>query len=113
MKQPDWVTDDASWRKHCRRVTGRTSDLIEGKVSIVTGAREIGKLAFWLRASEDVDFMTFAQINEEAKDLPIDKDRQRWPGQEKEEEDRKIAAVDEKWREKAVAAATSLSSKYQ
>ena len=113
MEQPDWVTDKASWRKHCRRVVARASDLIDGKAGIIVCAREIVKLEFWLRAEEDSNFIMFRKISDAGEGLPSDSERQRWPGEERDIEDKKIADFDGEWKDDAMAAALSLKEKYE
>jgi len=113
MEQPDWVTDKASWRKHCRRVVARTGDLIDGNASIIECAREIVKLEFWLRSENDADFITFRKISAASEGLPSDKERQRWPGEERELESKRIADFEGQWKDDAMAAALSLKEKYK
>ncbi len=113
MEQPDWVSDKASWKKHCRRVVARTSDFIDGKAGIVVCAREVAKLEFWLRSEEDSDFITFRKISVASEGLPLDSERQRWPGEERDVEDKKIADFEGQWKDEAMAAALSLKEKFE
>ncbi|MBV1921185.1 MAG: hypothetical protein KUG73_10930 [Pseudomonadales bacterium] len=113
MEQPDWVTDKASWKKHCRRVVARTSDFIDGKASVIVCAREIVKLEFWLRSEEDLDFITFRKISVASEGLPSDSERQRWPGEARDVEDKKIADFEGQWKGDGMVAALSLKEKFE
>ena len=112
MNKPDWVTNEASWKKHCRRVVARTTELIEGKVGIIDCSREIGKLAFWLRAEKDPDFMTFQAINKDSEEIALTDKRQKWPGEARDIENKKIIKIETRWKNDAMAAALSLRENF-
>lgn len=113
MKEPEWVTDKASWRKYRRRVLKRTSAFLAGEADVVTTAREISKLEFWLRASDDEDFVTFSKIHQDTASLPASSERIRWPSPEKTAEDQRFEEAENRWKEAALAAAESLRNKYE
>ena len=100
MKKPDWVTKESLWKKHCRRVVARTSELLDGAVSPFICAQEIVKLEFWLRAEDDSNFQLFRQIMEEGEALL---------GSNTEID---LSAFNDECRERAKAAATSLNEQY-
>lgn len=112
MDKPDWVTNEASWKKHCRRVVARTTELIEGKVGMIDCSREIGRLAFWLRAEKDPDFVKFQTINKESEEIPSIDKRQKWPGEARDIETKKIEDIEARWKSEALAAAISLREKF-
>jgi hypothetical protein len=113
MKRPDWVTNEASWKKTCRKVVARARDLSEGRIGVIVCAREMSKLAFWLRAEEDPDFKVFRAIESESIDLPAGTERQRWSVSALEREDKKISEFKSVWRGDALAAAAALMKKYE
>jgi len=100
MKRPDWVSKESLWKKHCRRVVARTSELLAGTVTPFVCAQEIVKLEFWLRAEDDLDFQSFRQLADEGEALLASN------------ADVDLAALNSAWRERAVMAAKSLHEQY-
>ncbi|MGK0441267.1 MAG: hypothetical protein ACJA0N_001065 [Pseudohongiellaceae bacterium] len=112
MIRPDWVTNESTWKKHCRRVVARANDLMAGKLSVIACAQEMAKLVFWLRAEDDADFMVFNAIKEASDAVPSEDDRKNWGGAQAEREF-EIVNIEEQWRKQALAAAVALMAKYQ
>jgi len=100
MKRPDWVSKESLWKKHCRRVVARTSELLTGTVEPFGCAQEIVKLEFWLRAEGDLDFQLFRQLAEEGEALLA------------ANADANLAALNAAWQDRAVMAAKSLHEQY-
>src|SRR5262245_15580358 len=110
---PEWATNEASWRKTRRRVVARARDLIEGRIGVIMCAREMSKLAFWLREQNDPDFLIFRGIDSESDALPAGPERQWWSESALREEDEKIRAAEDLWRVAATEAARALIEKYR
>jgi hypothetical protein len=110
---PQWVTNEASWRKTRRKVVARARDFIEGRIGVITCAREMSRLAFWLREQNDPNFITFRGIDSESDALPVGPERQCWSESALREEDEKIRAAEELWRVAATEAARRLMEKYR
>lgn len=109
---PDWVTNESTWKKHCRRVVARANDLMEGKLTVIACAQEMTKLVFWLRAEDDADFMVFTAIKEASDAVPGEEDRKNWSGAQTEREF-DIVNIEEQWSKQVLAAAVALIAKYQ
>ena len=112
VNRPEWVTNEASWLKNRRRVVARARDLVDGRLGVIACAREMGKLAFWLREENDPSFMLFRAIDSESDSLPVGSEREFWSESALREEDQKIHAFEDSWREDAVQAAKVLLAKY-
>lgn len=110
---PAWVTNEASWRKNRRRVVARAGDLIEGRIGVIVCAREMSKLAFWLREQNDPNFMTFRGIDSESDTLSAGPGREFWSASALRDEDQKIRTAENAWRAVAVEAARALIAKYR
>lgn len=113
MEIPDWVTNEASWRKTCKKVVARARDLEERRIGVIVCAREMCKLAFWLRAEDDPDFLVFRGIASESDELPAGQERLHWSESALQKEDIKIAEAEKIWRGAALEAAESLRRKYE
>ncbi len=113
MKRPDWVTNEASWKKTCRKVVARARDLSEGRIGVIVCACEMSKLAFWLRAEEDPDFKVFRAIESDSIDLPAGAERQHWSASALKRENQKIGEFESVWRRDALTAAAALERKYE
>ncbi|KKL03102.1 hypothetical protein EIK76_13785 [Rheinheimera mesophila] len=113
MDKPDWVTNEASWIKTCKKVVARARDLEENRIGVIVCAREMCKLAFWLRAEDDQDFKVFRDIDSDSAHLPAGQERQRWAQSALQREDVKIAEVENAWHSAAIKAAQSLKQKYE
>lgn len=112
MEKPSWVTNEASWRNTCKKVVARARDLEENRIGVIVCAREMCKLAFWLRVEDDPDFLVFRRIASESDDLPAGEERQHWSESALKKEDVKIDEVESIWRSAALEAAESLRKKY-
>jgi hypothetical protein len=110
---PAWVTNEASWRKKRKTVVARARDLIEGRIGVIVCAREMSKLAFWLREQDDPNFVTFRAIDSESDTLPAGPEREFWSASALREEDEKIHAAESLWRASAMEAAQALLEKYR
>ncbi len=113
MKTPEWVTNEASWIKTCKKVVARASDLEEDRISVINCAREMSKLAFWLREQDDKNFIVFRGINSESDTLPTGKEREHWSEDALKREDKEILRVEAEWKNEALLAAQSLRIKYE
>lgn len=112
MDRPAWVTNEASWIKTCKKVLARARDLEEKRIGVIVCAREMCKLAFWLRAENDQDFIVFRAIASESDELPAGPERQHWLESALQKEDVKISKFENIWHSAALKAAQSLKKKY-
>ena len=113
MEKPDWVTNEASWRKTCKKVVARAKDLQECRIGVIACAIEMSKLAIWLRNKSDPDFMLFETISSESIELPVGQVRQYLSENALRREDLKIEEFENRWRKIAIEAASSLRNKYE
>ncbi|HRN82095.1 MULTISPECIES: hypothetical protein [Nitrosomonas] len=91
----------------------RARDLVEGRIGVIVCAREMSKLAFWLREQNDPSFATFRGIDSESDTLPAGPERQYWSESALREEDEKIRVAEDLWRTVAMEAARALMEKYR
>ena len=112
MKQPVWVTNEQQWRSHCRKIRARARGLMEGRIGVISAAREFTGLAQWVRALDDPDFTTFIGIASESDHLPVGSVRKEWAPEALSEKDCEIRQLEDRWRERAQDAARNLSEKY-
>jgi hypothetical protein len=113
METPDWVTNEASWRKTCKKVVARAKDLQECRIGVIACAIEMSKLAIWLRNKSDPDFILFETISSESIELPVGQVRQYLSEDALRREDLKIEEFENRWRKIAIEAASSLRNKYE
>jgi len=100
MKRPDWVSKESLWRKHCRRVVARTSELLAGTADPFACAQEMVKLEFWLRAADDPDFQLFRQLADEGEALLAGN------------MEADLSELNRAWQDRAATAAKSLHEQY-
>jgi hypothetical protein len=112
MRPPSWVANEASWLENRRRVVARARDLIEGRIGVIVCAREMSKLAFWLREESDPSFMVFRGIDTETDSLPAGPERDFWSESALREKDQMIHAAEIKWQDAAMEAAKNLVARY-
>jgi len=112
MEKPYWVTNEASWLKTRKKVVARAKDLLNNRMGVIVCAREMCKLAFWLRAEDDPHFQVFKGITSASDELPAGEERQHWSSKALEREDKKIARVEKLWRKAACDSASKLIAIY-
>jgi hypothetical protein len=113
MDRPSWVTNEPSWQKNCRRTVARAQDLLNGRASVITTARELRKLQFWVRAKNDPDFIVFEGISSETDHLPVGKERQHWDADALRRKDEEIRLAEDSYKNQAFDAAQNLIEKYK
>jgi hypothetical protein len=112
MKPPVGITDEPKWIRHCCQIHARAKELREGKISLIQASVALGPLASWTRAASEPDFEVFRRLRDELIGLPIGSERKWWAAHALAREDTKIHAIEEKWRSKAMKAASNLEAKY-
>jgi hypothetical protein len=113
MPQPEWVTNEPQWIKHCGQIRARAEDLVAGRLGLIEAARALLPLIFWTRAQDDPDLAVFTRIDDESAVLPVGPERSQWAAHALEREDAKSRAIEEKWRDIALRAAQSLVERYR
>jgi hypothetical protein len=112
VKRPEGIHNEPLWIKHCTKIRARALDLIEGSLDLFSAARALHSLAILTRAKSDPDLLIFERIDAEIGSLPTGPERAYWAAHALEREDKKIHAVEGKWREIALAAAKNLVERY-
>ncbi|RQV22991.1 hypothetical protein DF039_10150 [Burkholderia cenocepacia] len=113
MRIPPGITNEALWRKNCRKIRARALDLLEGRLGVIETARAMLPLASWTKVEGEPEFLLFRAIASETDDLPVGDVRAHWATDALEREDRRIEAAEKFWREKAFSAAARLVKRYQ
>ncbi len=111
-KPPEGIHNEPLWIKHCTKIRARAEDYIEGRMGIFDTARALWALARWTRAEMDPDLLVFRRINDDIGSLPIGKVRDYWAPHALAREDVKILAIENNWRDAALAAANRLKERY-
>jgi len=112
VKPPKGITDEPKWIRHCCQIHARAKDLREGKIGLAEASVALGPLASWTRAESERDFEVFRRLRDELIELPIGLERKHWAADALAREDTKIHAIEEKWRSKAMKAASNLEAKF-
>jgi hypothetical protein len=112
VKPPPGITDEPKWIRHCCQIHARAQELREGKISLVEASVALGPLASWTRAESERDFDVFRRLRDELIGLPIGPERKWWAADALAREDIKLHAIEDKWRSKAMKAASNLEAKY-
>jgi hypothetical protein len=112
MKPPKGITDEAKWIRQCCQIHARAKELREGKISLAEACEALGPLASWTRAESERDFDVFRRLRDELIEMPIGRERKQWAADALAREDIKIQAIVEKWRAKAMKAASNLEAKF-
>jgi hypothetical protein len=113
MERPQRIKNDQLWQRNCRRVVARSEDLIAGRRGVIETARGMYSLAISVGDELNPDFALFRKIDAESLSLPVGAVQTRWAPHALATVLPKIAALEERWRSEAIAAATLLSAKYQ
>jgi hypothetical protein len=97
-----------------QRVVQIAQGILDGRVSIIAGARQIrGFSGGHIGVGErDPDLNTFAGIDSETDDLPIGDVRQYWAPDALAQKDVEIARCEAMYREPALEAATHLIARF-
>jgi hypothetical protein len=108
MSLPEIV---ASNRQKVARIA---QDLLDGRVDIIAGARQISALCGGhVGLGEfDPDFLTFIAIDSETDDLPVGQTRQYWAPDSLAKKDEEIARCEAFYREPAREAASHLVARF-
>jgi hypothetical protein len=112
MKPPKGVTDEAKWIRHCCQIHARAKELREGKISLIEASVALGPLASWTRSESERDFEVFRRLRDDLIGLPIGRERKWWAAHALAREDENIQTIEDKWRSKAMKAASNLEAKY-
>ncbi len=112
MKPPKGITDEPKWIRQCCQIYARAKELREGKISLIEASVALGPLASWTRAESERHFEVFRRLRDELIELPIGRERKHWAARALAREDKKIRAIEDKWRNKAMNAAGKLEAKY-
>jgi hypothetical protein len=112
MNPPDWVKNEASWRKTCRRVVARCNDYLEGRMLLIDAAREITKYSFWLHSEGDSDFMFFRAVHSDTLDLPTGIFREGWATDSLAKKDQQVQEAENFYRAEAITTCKRLIQKY-
>jgi hypothetical protein len=112
MKPPKGITDEPKWIRHCCQIYARAKELREGKISLIEASVALGPLASWTRTESERDFEVFRRLRDELIGLPIGRERKWWAARALAREDEKIRTIEDKWRSKAMKAASNLEAKY-
>jgi hypothetical protein len=112
LEIPLGITNEALWRKHCRKTRARALDLLEGRLGVIETARAMLPLARRTKVENEPEFLLFRAIASETDDLPIGDVRAYWAPDALRREDVRIQAAEQLWREQALSAAAKLVERY-
>lgn len=112
ISPPATIRNLQLWQKHRRKVRALAQRIIDGKVGIIEGSRQILLYQTWLHAREDETFDVFRAIDSETGHLPIGKVRDHWSPDALKEKDKEIKEVEDFYRESAIRAAIRVREKY-
>jgi hypothetical protein len=98
-----------------RRVAQIAQDLLDGRVGIIAGARQISALCGGHVGLDefDPDFRAFIAIDSETNDLPVGQTRQHWSPGSLAKKDEEIARCEALYREPARKAASHLVARFR
>jgi hypothetical protein len=113
MQIPAGITNEALWRKNCRKIRARALDLLEGRLGVIETARAMLPLSYWTKVEGEPEFLLFRAVASDTDDLPLGDVRSHWATDALEREDLRIEAAEEFWREKALSAAARLVERYE
>jgi hypothetical protein len=100
------------WKKLCRKVRALARRIIEGKVGVIEGSRQMLTYQQWLHAWEDQEFFIFRAVDSETHHLPIGKVRDHWLPKALKEKDKEINSIEESYRKRTIQAAKKIHKKY-
>jgi hypothetical protein len=112
MERPPQITNDEEWRKSCSEIVRVCGALLEGRVGVVAGARDLGALRSQVAADMDPDFMTLVGIDSSTDRFPLGKVRDQWSPEALARYDEERQREEDYWRPYAVKAARNLIAKY-
>ena len=112
MQVPAGIRNTAAWQEACRKIHARALDLLEGKLGIIETAYALQPLATWARATQ-ADFAVFRSICAQTLELPVGRERAYWSSSALTRADLKLRAIENRWRQSALASARRLAEKYR
>jgi hypothetical protein len=86
--------------------------ILDGKVGIVAGARELTRLRFPSRAELDSDILVFVGIDSETDHLPLGNVRRQWNAEVLKVKDEELKCYEDRVKERAFSACKNLIAKY-
>ncbi|WP_246179536.1 hypothetical protein [Pandoraea aquatica] len=113
MQIPSGITNEALWRKNCRKIRARALDFLEGRLGVIETARAMRPLAHWTKVENEPEFLLFNAVALATDDLPVGDVRAYWAPDALKREDRRIDAAEDFWREKIASATSRLVERYQ
>jgi hypothetical protein len=113
LEIPTGIRNEELWRKHCRKIRARASDLLEGRLGVIETARAMLPLARWTKVDGEPDFQLFRAIASETDNLPVGAVRAYWAPEALAREDVHIRAAEMLWNDRARSAAARLVERYQ
>jgi hypothetical protein len=109
---PSTVRNLQLWKKHCRQVRALAQRIVDGKVGVIEGSRQMLTYQQWLHAWEDQEFKIFGVADSETHHLPIGKVRDHWSPNALREKDKEIRLVEDRYRNGVIEAAIQIQKKY-
>ena len=109
---PSTVRNLQLWKKHCRKVRALAQRIIENKVGIIEGSRQMLVYEQWLHAWEETDFGVFRAICSESNHLPIGKVREHWSLSALKKKDKETARIEDHYRDWIIEASKQIQKKY-
>ena len=113
ISPPLTIKNEELWRKQCRKVRALAQRIIEGKVGVIEGSRQMLTFQIWLHAHADGSFRIFRVVDSISKDLPVGKVGALWAPAVLEEKKVKIQEVEDLYRSSVIDAAGAIKEKYQ
>ena len=86
--------------------------ILDGKIGIVAGARELTRLRFPSRAESDSDILVFVGVDSETDHLPLGNVRQQWNAEVLKVKDEELKRYEVQVRERVFGACRNLITKY-
>jgi len=94
-------------------MAGVAHQILDGKIGIVAGARELVRLRFPSRAESDEDILVFVGIDSETDHLPLGEIRRLWNREVLKIKDEELMRYEVQVKERAFNACKNLIAKFE
>jgi Protein of unknown function (DUF2489) len=95
-----------------RQLVGAARSIVTYQVGLPVGCIRISRVLFWLRPHKSLDYPAFEQYLLATRDLPISSERLLWNREALREQDQRLEAINQKFRDRVFDACYDIIQRY-
>ena len=95
-----------------RQLVSAARSIVTYQVGLPVGCIRLNKVLFWLRPHKNLDYPIFEEYLAATRDLPISSERLHWNRESLREHDKRIEAINQKFRNRVFNACYDIIQQY-